>query len=235
MSTDYDPIDPEMLPEGTASERVVREELTAVESLLSSATGTDEYLEAIVRNQRVQLMQSGGSFGPPAAGSIPTGVLGTTLETINEQQTGDVLFDIAGTKRVYTFRSDEDIAEGQTIRVRDDGLIELLENQSAAEGNTLSSIFSGEQTLTSDSFTNISWGFRASTVTVINDTAETANSPVTFELRFKDPDESASDITLTPDDRSISLSGTNGIGAKSVWLRQTDADEDRRVRVIAVE
>lgn len=237
MASDYDPIDPEALPEGTVSEQSVRAELSAIESLLSGATGTDNYLEAIVRNQRIQMLQSGvkSAFGPSSPEEIPAGVLGRAIEKINEQQTGDVLFDIGGSKRVYTFRSTEDIDDGDQVRVLEDGRIEELENESAAAGNTLSEIIEGSQTLTNDNFKNISWGFRASAITIVNDTAETATNPVDFEIRFKDPDEEASNITVTPDDRTLSLSGVDGIGAKSVWVRQVNDDENRDVRVIAVE
>lgn len=237
MASDFEPIDPEALPEGAVSEQNVKAELSAVESLLSGVTGSDDYLEAIVRNQRVQLLQSGvtSAFGPSRAEEIPAGVLGRAIETINEQQTGEVLFEIGGSKRVYTYRSTEDINDGDQVRVRDDGLIELLENESAAAGNTLSQIVQGQQTLTNDNFTNISWGFRASAITVVNDTAQTATNAVTFEIRFKDPDKAASNITITPDDRTLSLSGVNGIGASSVWVRQVNGNENRDVRVIAVE
>lgn len=123
---EFEPIDAEALPEGAVSEQRVKRELSIVEALTSGASSSDNYLEAIVRNQRIRMLQSGieSVFGPSEADNIPTGVLGTAAQTINDGQVGDVVFTIGGTKRVYKMRADDSLDPGDTIEVIESGVVE---------------------------------------------------------------------------------------------------------------
>lgn len=229
-------IDSTRLAEGAVSSQQVENELGLAESLLSRATSTDEYLEAIVRNQRAGLLQSGVSnvFGPRTGQDIPPGVLGTALEALNEQQTGEVLFNISGTERVYVMRATEDIAGGRTVRVTPDGEVELLDNELAAQGTTLSRYFSDEVSVNGNKFRNVEWDFRASTVTVVNLAAD-AGIDSTVEVRFGDPDIDVDNIEIAPDDRSLTFAGVNGVGASKLWFRSQDSTAGHEVKFIVVE
>lgn len=126
MPDDYAEIDSEALPEGTASERRVQSELNIIEQILSGGSSTDNYLEAIVRNQRVQMVQSGieSVMGPSSSDNIPRGVIGYTIDSIPNGQSGDVVFDIGGTRRSYTMQADGSVGAGTQIRSLGDGVFE---------------------------------------------------------------------------------------------------------------
>lgn len=128
MPDDYAEIDDEALPEGTASARRVQSELNIIEQILSGGSSTDNYLEAIVRNQRAQMVQSGieSVMGPSSPDNIPSGVIGYTVESIPNGQSGDVVFDIGGTRRSYTMRADGSVGAGTQIRSVGDGVFEAF-------------------------------------------------------------------------------------------------------------
>lgn len=216
----------------------VEEQLNVIEKALSDISPGDNFARAILENQRTMLVQSTSGGGGVSAlalngvSDLSEGVVGTAMETFNENAYGDVLFSLSGTDRIMQARAGEDIIEGDSVYVvGENDVVETVENQGATEGNRRSQLASEEITVASDSYKEVSWDFSASVLSVIIDTES-------VEVRIVDPDEDdeGDDITIKPSDGKLTLSGSNGVAVNRFWIRLKDGTSaDQEVRYIAVE
>jgi len=105
-------------------------EINTLERLIGGFTGDDEYMEAILRNQRLRLKllleQTRG--GLPAIESqgnrnrrgVPRGALGIANRTIYEDDNGPATFQVNGTVFVTEVDADETLPAGDPIKTVDD-------------------------------------------------------------------------------------------------------------------
>lgn len=120
----------------------VREQLNVIEQLQGSLGASDEYLEAILENQRAVLMmtlaQSPAGSIPPDQDerspierrSLPIDALGIANRVIHENDTGPATFQLQGTVFNAEVRATEDLAAGDAIIVTGSGNeVELAANQ----------------------------------------------------------------------------------------------------------
>lgn len=125
-----------MPPEGPLPASEVEAQLNIVESALSSATGTDEFLSAILEAQRAQLqalrqegamlgsvgnddIPEGGIFSVPSRSALPEDAVGTIARDIQPNASGPGVFRISGTTFYAVVKNDDDdpLQAGQSVRV----------------------------------------------------------------------------------------------------------------------
>lgn len=109
----------------------VESQLNFIEKVLTSGGVSDEYGEAVLRNQKAILesLTGGGGVGggSPVSGGVkvidtenlPEGVVGTASENIPNSEVGVALFNIEGTTYEAEVRASSDIENGEVITVMD--------------------------------------------------------------------------------------------------------------------
>lgn len=105
----------------------VQQELNLIEDLRNRVAGDDEYLEAILTNQRIRLLmmfQRQRGALPEAVDDrgtqrrlLPNGALGIANATIYENSDGPATFQVNGTVFVTNVRADETLGAGEPIKV----------------------------------------------------------------------------------------------------------------------
>lgn len=128
----------------------ILDDLNFVEAFLNDISGQDEYLEAILQNQRTQLMLalqravfSGGippgEADPGQLGNLPLPLnsIGIMTRDISEGDDGYAVFFLNGGRFRATIKADEDIQQGQPVVVT--GKNNLVEE--AAESGSVSGLF----------------------------------------------------------------------------------------------
>mgnify|MGYP000450400486 CR=1 FL=1 len=104
----------------------IRSELNVVEQLTAGASAVDEYLEALVRLQMVQInsTQLGtnkAAFGGIDTQDLPEGFAGIALEDIPAGKTGSALFDISGSRLVTEVDAiTTDVTQDDVVRIIQD-------------------------------------------------------------------------------------------------------------------
>lgn len=132
----------------------VRERLNIVERLTSAASGQDEFLAAILRNQQVQLLQELGRAGLPGGpggegiyddaetGALPQSIIGVAAEDIDINAKGSAVFQLEGSVFEAEVRnsSDQPLDAGGAVEVV--GRKNAVDAAGAAGG--VSGLFSNE-------------------------------------------------------------------------------------------
>lgn len=112
----------------------IQQEINYFEWLESQFSAQDELLAAVVRNQRIQLMQlmmqsqqsirPGGpsdAFDDAQGLTVPMDAVGITNRRIYEQDRGPATFQVDGTVFAATVEADEDLEPGRIVRVIGEG------------------------------------------------------------------------------------------------------------------
>jgi len=114
----------------------VREHLNIIERLVDGASSSDEYFEAIIRNQAmmIALMEGGGS-GSPDIGSfgVPTNTAGIAVQGASEGDLAEFLYKTDGRTVIDNFEVASDIADGEVATINSDG--ELQPTTGVAQGD----------------------------------------------------------------------------------------------------
>lgn len=118
----------------------VRAELSTIEQLISSISSKDEYLEAMLHGQRLQLMkmlqqqeQMEMMSGWGEITELPIGAIGRSLSDVGEGQWGKAEFNFSGSPRLVEVRADEDLELGDTIVIIDEeNTVEIEEDSQFA-------------------------------------------------------------------------------------------------------
>lgn len=105
----------------------VRDELSTIEKLISSLSSKDEYLEAMMHAQRLQLMEMLQQkemmevmSGWGEITELPVGAIGRSLSDVGEGQWGKAEFNFSGSPRLVEVRANEDLEVGDTIAIIDE-------------------------------------------------------------------------------------------------------------------
>lgn len=130
------------LTEQVVTGEEIRNQLSIVEQIRQQFSGDDEYLDALLEGQKLQLMQMAqtqdlienfSGFGDNS--NIPVGRVGRMLEDVTLGQTGDAVFSFGGSPRRVTVRADETLGELDTVQViDDDNLVEKAKIESLLAG-----------------------------------------------------------------------------------------------------
>ena len=110
--------------EASLDEEQVRESLNFVERALASVSSDDEYLAAMLHNQKIMtqaLLRSQTSPGAGSSNNIPPGTAGLSLESISEDDVGDVLFKVEGRTVIGSLRAAAEVESEEVVRVGDEG------------------------------------------------------------------------------------------------------------------
>ena len=105
----------------------VREHLNFIERLVSGADSSDEYMEAIIRNQAVMIsLMEGGGASVPVVGEfgVPPNTAGIAITGASEGDYAEFLYKTDGRTVVEGFQTYSDITSGEVAIVNDDGLLE---------------------------------------------------------------------------------------------------------------
>jgi hypothetical protein len=98
----------------------VRDSLNALEAIETRLSGEDDFLAAMVRNQRViaQAVLANGTVG---IGDVPPHTAGLAVDDAKSGSSIDVLFQLDGRTVVESFRSENSVSKGETLVVAEDG------------------------------------------------------------------------------------------------------------------
>lgn len=228
----------------------VENQLSFIEGLLADVSGQDEYLAAILQNQRIQLQRmnqpagrtvvdveasssGGGGGGGGGAGftagqlaqgavSLPQNATGTAARDVQQGDTGPGVFTLNGTRFVTQIRADEQVSQGDTIRVVGPSNLVKVAIEGAGQTDVVPQeprYFSTEDPITvpTDLEKKVEWGFRASTVILYSfDEA--------IDLAFVPASESDRRIPLDPaaGDEPFEVSPSDGIQAQELYLKTQD-------------
>lgn len=101
----------------------VNESLSFIEQMLSNLSSDDEYLAAILHNQKIMTQALAGGDTPMTGqgSNIPPGTAGLALASISEDDVGDILFKIDGRTVISDLRAGTEISADEVVRVGDDG------------------------------------------------------------------------------------------------------------------
>ena len=106
---------------GNLDDRQVEENLNFIEKLMGQISSDDEYLAAILHNQKILTEAFAGPNTPVAGTSvgIPSGTAGLAVDSIAEGETGTVLFKVDGRTVLSDFRAGSEINPDEVVRVSD--------------------------------------------------------------------------------------------------------------------
>jgi len=100
----------------------IRQELNWVESALTTLSSDDDFLRAILQNQKVMLMaQLQRLQGGFDLSNVPVGVIGRSAEPIQKNDTGLAVFTLGGTTYRASVTAEEDIGAFEGVVVSDTG------------------------------------------------------------------------------------------------------------------
>jgi len=105
----------------------VREHLNIIERLVSGASSSDEYFEAIIRNQAmmIQLMEGGGASVPEIGSfGVPENTAGIAIQGASENDLAEFLYKTDGRTVVDNFEAASDIDDGEVATVNSGGRLE---------------------------------------------------------------------------------------------------------------
>lgn len=109
---------------GSLDEEQVRESLNFVERALASVSSEDEYLAAMLHNQKILTQALMGETTPVMGGlssNVPPGTAGISLGSISEDDVGDVLFKVDGRTVISNLRAAVEVENGEVVRVGEEG------------------------------------------------------------------------------------------------------------------
>lgn len=105
----------------------IEDHVNFIERLIGNATATDEYLEAIIRNQTVMigLMEDGGA-NVPEIGSVgtPQDTAGIVIQGASEGDLAEFLYKDNGRTIVKKFETSSDIRQGEVAVLNSVGEVE---------------------------------------------------------------------------------------------------------------
>lgn len=105
----------------------VKEHLNFIEELIAGASSSDEYLEAIVRNQQLMIaLMEGGGGSVPEIGSVgvPEDTAGIAIQSASKGDLAEFLYKNNGRTIVSKLESSSDIQGGEVVTVNSDGDLE---------------------------------------------------------------------------------------------------------------
>lgn len=104
---------------GSITDEEVKEHLNFIEELMSHASANDEYLAAILNNQRLMVQALSGETTPVNGESsgIPSGTAGLATEGISQGDVGEILFKVDGRTVLSDFRAGTEINPDEVVRV----------------------------------------------------------------------------------------------------------------------
>lgn len=229
----------------------VAQEINYLESLMGGLSADDEFMRAILRNQKIML-QSMVAFGNvqtdtgqtrPVIGGVdtsnlPSGIAGTSLDDMKEGTTGDALFDISGTKIVVDIKANSDINENEVV------VITGSDNQVVpASGIEPSSVSGGENTGPDKPV----FGGTApdEVITVDNEDYVKHNLDLIADdlvllfdgdlvLSMDDPNEGSNEVLLLPSDSPLTIGPDKGLQRDKFWYKRgPDQTSDFNIRIIS--
>lgn len=121
---------------GSITDEEVEEHLNFIEKLSNELSAGDEYLAAILNNQKLMVQALSGETTPIAGTSsgVPAGTAGLATTDISEGDVGRILFKINGRTVISSFKAGSEINVDEVVRVSDtDGKIYPISNVSASK------------------------------------------------------------------------------------------------------
>lgn len=109
---------------GSLDEEQVRESLNFIERALAGISSDDEYLAAMLHNQKILTQALMGETTPAMGGQssgVPPGTAGISLENIAEDDVGDILFKVDGRTVISNFRAAAEVQNEEVVRVGEEG------------------------------------------------------------------------------------------------------------------
>lgn len=104
---------------GSLTEDDVEENLNIIEDLLRHTDASDNYMAAMLQNQKMLLQAFSEPYTSPTGEStnVPGGTAGVAVDDISQGDIGQVLFKINGRTVISNFRAAADIANDEVVRV----------------------------------------------------------------------------------------------------------------------
>jgi hypothetical protein len=109
----------------------VRQELNILEQIESIIDSEDEFLQAILHNQKItgmlvlQMMEGGGADGSRPTGidfdNLPPGFIGLSMSDLNTGERGKAVFSVEGSNIYTDIEAAQDISQEDVVNVIDDG------------------------------------------------------------------------------------------------------------------
>jgi len=227
-----------------ADEDEVKKTLNIAERALGGLDASDDYLAALLQNQKLLaqgLLDSGVFANKNDIGinnidrsSLPIGLTGTSTEEIEREDTGIAIFDVAGGTVEARVRANGKIERNEPVVVMDEdnevrssqGVGETLNVRvKGRQGSEDSGYYATEQPVAVDSFQEetIEWDFLAEEVAVFG-----YDKPI--YIAFNDPENSNRLIPLNPKEESFSM----GISTRKLWYRLPSPNADpTSIKVVA--
>lgn len=119
-----------MSPNPTGPDEV-KEHLNFIEKLVDGADSSDEYFEAMIRNQAVMIsLLEGGGSNVPEVGSfgVPADTAGIAIQGASEGDYAEFLYKADGRTVIGDFEVESDINSGEVAKVTEDGSLQPKTN-----------------------------------------------------------------------------------------------------------
>lgn len=230
----------------------VREEISFIENLMGGLSSDDEYLQAILSNQRMTGMlilqmieqQPGGGGGVDSGvdtTSLPLDTVGIATEDISSSSTGTGVFNIDGawySARVDPGQNvDEDdviVVNGQENEVvpsqsiTRDHLNIVSDLELDLDENGQDAKYDAYNNLTAEDGNekSVNWGYPADSVAIYGISGD-------VQVAFKRPSKNNRLIEITQSDAPFSITGVNGLKAEELWY-QSASTSTVKMNAVAV-
>jgi hypothetical protein len=232
------------------SPQEVRREIDFIEDLMGGLSSDDEYLQAILHNQKMMgmlmlQMVEGSDGGAGPAPSDPTnldvGAVGIAAEGISSSSTGVGVFNAKGSWYSVGVNAQQQINEDDIIVVNGqdnevipstdisrDHLNIVSDFDISSDPESPDPQYEAYNNITVEDGTEnlLEWNFPADSVAIYNISAN-------IEVAFKKPSESNRKLLLRSADDPFSITGVNGLKATRLWY-ESASGADETVNVIVV-
>lgn len=227
-------------------EQEVQRSLNFVEQIANAASGQDDYMAAILMNQKLLaqgLLGMGAFSGNKVTNvsqvdkdNLPEGLTGTSVEAIENGARGNALFDVGGSKIEARVKASGEVDKNEAVVViDDDNLVRpspstqdtfnvQVQGLQGAGNNQYHSTES-ELPVTSTEEEKHSWDFVADEIAIYG-----FDAPI--YVAFNDPENDDRLIPLSPEDEPFSLSIST---SKIHYRKQSPNDANTSINVIALK
>jgi len=231
------------------SPQEVRREIDFIEDLMGGLSSDDEYLQAILHNQKMmgmlmlQMVEgSDGRAGPTPSDptNLDVGAVGIAAEDISSSSTGVGVFNAKGSWYSVGVNAQQQINEDDIIVVngQDNEVIPSTDisrdhlnivsdfdlDTDETNQDAKYDVYSGLSAETSEK--DVGWGYPADSVAIYSISGD-------VQVAFKKPSKSNRLITITQADAPFSITGVNGLKAERLWY-QSNTGSTETMNVLAV-
>lgn len=247
------------LSEQVVTTEEIRRELSTIERIRQQFSGQDEFMEALLEGQKLQLMQMEQTgrlleefAGYGDVGEISIGRVGKALEEIPLGQSGEAVFSFGGSPRKVMVRADQSIKPTDTIEIVGEGNLAELTSRDSLLGDDSGddSDDSGTQPYVkspdgSNTANYFSTGESSETITSASkftrfDFGRIANVinlrfDQSIELALADPAGDEGNIMpLESTESPFTIGSDSGISTAFIWIRKADSSTaDPNIDIIA--